>query len=70
VVLNALKFTLEREGFHVVGCTSPLKAERKPNRAARRKSPMKHAAKKPADSKYQLRVNFESAFKLLRRIVH
>jgi response regulator RpfG family c-di-GMP phosphodiesterase len=26
VVLNALKFTLEREGFHVVGCTSPLKA--------------------------------------------
>jgi response regulator RpfG family c-di-GMP phosphodiesterase len=26
VVLNALKFTLEREGFHVVGCSSPLKA--------------------------------------------
>ena len=26
VVLNALSFTLEREGFHVVGCTSPLKA--------------------------------------------
>ena len=26
VVLNALKFTLEREGFHAVGCTSPLKA--------------------------------------------
>lgn len=26
VVLNALKFTLEREGFHVVACTSPLKA--------------------------------------------
>jgi response regulator RpfG family c-di-GMP phosphodiesterase len=26
VVLNALTFTLEREGFHVVGCTSPLKA--------------------------------------------
>jgi response regulator RpfG family c-di-GMP phosphodiesterase len=26
VVLNALKFTLEREGFHVVSCTSPLKA--------------------------------------------
>lgn len=26
VVLNALQFTLEREGFHVVGCTSPLKA--------------------------------------------
>lgn len=26
VVLDALKFTLEREGFHVVGCTSPLKA--------------------------------------------
>src|SRR6187200_428152 len=25
-VLNALKFTLEREGFHIVGCTSPLKA--------------------------------------------
>jgi response regulator RpfG family c-di-GMP phosphodiesterase len=26
VVLNALKFTLEREGFHIVACTSPLKA--------------------------------------------
>ena len=26
VVLTALKFTLEREGFHVVSCTSPLKA--------------------------------------------
>ena len=26
VVLNALKFTLEREGFHVVAVTSPLKA--------------------------------------------
>lgn len=26
VVLNALSFTLEREGFHVVACTSPLKA--------------------------------------------
>jgi response regulator RpfG family c-di-GMP phosphodiesterase len=26
VVLNALKFTLEREGFHVTACTSPLKA--------------------------------------------
>lgn len=26
VVLTALKFTLEREGFHVVACTSPLKA--------------------------------------------
>jgi response regulator RpfG family c-di-GMP phosphodiesterase len=26
VVLNALKFTLEREGFHVAACTSPLKA--------------------------------------------
>jgi response regulator RpfG family c-di-GMP phosphodiesterase len=26
VVLTALKFTLEREGFHVVGVTSPLKA--------------------------------------------
>lgn len=26
VVLNALKETLEREGFHVVGCSSPLKA--------------------------------------------
>jgi response regulator RpfG family c-di-GMP phosphodiesterase len=26
VVLNALKFTLEREGFPVVACTSPLKA--------------------------------------------
>jgi response regulator RpfG family c-di-GMP phosphodiesterase len=26
VVLNALKFTLEREGFHVVACNSPLKA--------------------------------------------
>jgi DNA-binding NtrC family response regulator len=26
VVLSALTFTLEREGFHVVGCTSPLKA--------------------------------------------
>ena len=26
VVLNALKETLEREGFHVVGCQSPLKA--------------------------------------------
>lgn len=26
VVLNALKFTLEREGFHVVACTSPMKA--------------------------------------------
>src|SRR5215207_6269551 len=26
VVLEALTFTLEREGFHVVGCTSPLKA--------------------------------------------
>jgi response regulator RpfG family c-di-GMP phosphodiesterase len=26
VVLNALKFTLEREGFHVVSCASPLKA--------------------------------------------
>jgi response regulator RpfG family c-di-GMP phosphodiesterase len=26
VVLNALKFTLEREGFHVVACTSPRKA--------------------------------------------
>lgn len=26
IVLNALQFTLEREGFHVVGCTSPLKA--------------------------------------------
>jgi len=26
VVLTALKFTLEREGFHIVACTSPLKA--------------------------------------------
>lgn len=26
IVLNALKFTLEREGFHVTTCTSPLKA--------------------------------------------
>jgi response regulator RpfG family c-di-GMP phosphodiesterase len=26
VVLTALKFTLEREGFHVVACNSPLKA--------------------------------------------
>jgi response regulator RpfG family c-di-GMP phosphodiesterase len=26
VVLNALKFTLERENFHVVACSSPLKA--------------------------------------------
>ena len=26
VVLTALKFTLEREGFHVTACTSPLKA--------------------------------------------
>lgn len=26
VVLSALTFTLEREGFHVVACTSPLKA--------------------------------------------
>lgn len=26
VVLTALQFTLEREGFHVVACTSPLKA--------------------------------------------
>ena len=26
VVLTALKFTLEREGFHIVSCTSPLKA--------------------------------------------
>src|SRR5947207_1746974 len=26
VVLTALKYTLEREGFHVVSCTSPLKA--------------------------------------------
>ncbi|MBI5688850.1 MAG: response regulator [Verrucomicrobia bacterium] len=26
VVLTALKFTLEREGFHVVACSSPLKA--------------------------------------------
>lgn len=26
VVLNALKFTLEREGFHIVACNSPLKA--------------------------------------------
>jgi response regulator RpfG family c-di-GMP phosphodiesterase len=26
VVLDALTFTLERDGFHVVGCTSPLKA--------------------------------------------
>jgi len=26
VVLTALKFTLEREGFHVVACASPLKA--------------------------------------------
>lgn len=26
VVLNALKFTLEREGFHIVAVTSPLKA--------------------------------------------
>ncbi|HVS51307.1 MAG TPA: HD domain-containing phosphohydrolase [Opitutaceae bacterium] len=26
VVLNALKFTLEREGFHITACTSPLKA--------------------------------------------
>jgi DNA-binding NtrC family response regulator len=25
-VLNALKQTLERDGFHVVGCTSPIKA--------------------------------------------
>ncbi len=26
VVLTALKFTLEREGFHIVACNSPLKA--------------------------------------------
>jgi response regulator RpfG family c-di-GMP phosphodiesterase len=26
IVLTALKFTLEREGFHVVACASPLKA--------------------------------------------
>ncbi len=26
IVLNALKFTLEREGFHIVAVTSPLKA--------------------------------------------
>jgi len=26
VVLTALKFTLEREGFHIVACTSPIKA--------------------------------------------
>ncbi len=26
VVLEALTYTLEREGFHIVGCTSPLKA--------------------------------------------
>jgi response regulator RpfG family c-di-GMP phosphodiesterase len=26
VVLTALKFTLEREGFHVVACSSPIKA--------------------------------------------
>lgn len=26
IVLTALKFTLEREGFHIVSCTSPLKA--------------------------------------------
>ncbi|MEO5961682.1 MAG: HD domain-containing phosphohydrolase [Opitutaceae bacterium] len=26
VVLNALKFTLEREGFHITACTSPIKA--------------------------------------------